>query len=47
MLSEWADGDEYIVKPNKYTEQSWCLFDDLASSFIIAMETTTRLGVYR
>lgn len=35
MLSEWADGVEYIAEPNKCVEQEWFSFDNLPTPLFL------------
>ena len=35
MLSDWADGNEYITEPDKCIAQGWHTFDDLPSPLFL------------
>ena len=35
MLSDWADGNEYITEPDKCIAQEWHTFDDLPSPLFL------------
>lgn len=42
MLSDWADGEEYITEPNKCTAQKWHTFDDLPEPLFLPWQQLLR-----